>query len=37
MNTIVEQIILFINEHLGAAIHLGSSTSSQIAYTLGSF
>lgn len=37
MHPIVEQIILFINEHLGAAIHAGSSASSQLSYTIGTF
>lgn len=35
--SIFEQIQLQINEVLGAAIHAGSSTSSQIALTLGFF
>ena len=35
--SIVEQIQLQINEILGAALHLGSSTSSQVALSLGFF
>lgn len=37
MHPIVEQVILFINTHLGNLIHLGSSGSSNLSYTLGMF
>ncbi len=35
--SLLEQIQLQINEVLGAALHVGSSTSSQIALSLGFF
>lgn len=35
--SMLEQIQLQINEVLGAALHVGSSTSSQIALNLGFF